>query len=206
MSETPLVHVVDDDESLRNSLLRLLRAAGFEACGYGSTGEFLLNPLPDRPGCVLLDLRLPGPSGLELQAALHRQGVALPVIFLTGHGDVASSVRAFQAGAVDFLTKPVTRDTLFIALQRALALDARERAARVEADELRRRLASLTPRERGVFDAVASGKLNKQIAGELGMAERTVKLHRAHVMEKLSVGSPAELGRLAERLRLLCHL
>jgi len=203
MSETPLVHVVDDDESLRNSLLRLLRAAGFEACGYGSTGEFLLNPLPDRLGCVLLDLRLPGPSGLELQAALHRQGVALPVIFLTGHGDVASSVQAMQAGAADFLTKPVTRDTLFGALQSALTRDARERAARVEADELRRRVDSLTPRERGVFDAVACGKLNKQIADELGMAERTVKLHRAHVMAKLEVGSPAELGRLAERLRLL---
>jgi FixJ family two-component response regulator len=203
MSETPLVHVVDDDQSLRTSLLRLLREAGFEACGYGSTGEFLLHPLPDRPGCVLLDLRMPGPSGLELQAALHRQGVPLPVIFLTGHGDVASSVRAMQAGAVDFLTKPVGRDTLFGALQRALARDARERAARAEADELRRRFASLTPREREVFDAVASGKLNKQVADDLGMAERTVKLHRARVMEKLAVGSPAELGRLAERLRLL---
>jgi FixJ family two-component response regulator len=203
MSEAPLVHVVDDDESLRTSLLRLLRAAGFEARGYGSTGDFLLHPLPDRPGCVLLDLRLPGPSGLELQAALHRQGVALPVIFLTGHGDVASSVQAMQAGAVDFLTKPVTRDALFGALRHALARDARERAARAEADGLRRRFASLTPREREVFDAVASGKLNKQIADELGMAERTVKLHRAHVMEKLEVGSPAELGRLAERLRLL---
>jgi FixJ family two-component response regulator len=203
MSETPLIHVVDDDESLRTSLLRLLRAAGFEASGYGSTGEFLLRPLPDRPGCVLLDLRMPGPSGLELQAALHRQGVALPVIFLTGHGDVASSVRAMQAGAVDFLSKPVKRDTLFEAVRRALERDAKERAARTEAGNLRRRLASLTPREREVFDAVASGKLNKQIADELGMAERTVKLHRAHVMEKLSVGSPAELGRLAERLRLL---
>jgi len=206
MSETPLIHVVDDDESVRTSLLRLLRAAGFDARGYGSTGEFLLHPLPDHPGCVLLDLRLPGPSGLELQAALHRQGVALPVIFLTGHGDVASSVQAMQAGAIDFLTKPVTRDTLFVALQRALTRDARERAARVEADELRRRFASLTPRERDVFDAVASGKLNKQIADALSMAERTVKLHRAHVMAKLEVGSPAELGRLAERLRLLSEL
>ncbi len=203
MSEAPLIHVVDDDPSLRSSLLRLLRAAGFEACEYGSTGEFLLHPLPDRPGCVLLDLRMPGPSGLELQEALRRQGVPLPVIFLTGHGDVASSVRAMQAGAVDFLTKPVPRDTLFEALRRALERDARERAARAEADELRRRFASLTAREREVFDAIASGKLNKQIADDLGLAERTVKLHRAHVMEKLSAGSPAELGRLAERLRLL---
>jgi FixJ family two-component response regulator len=203
MSETPLIHVVDDDESLRTSVLRLLKAAGFEACGYGSTGEFLLHPLPDRPGCLLLDLRMPGPSGLELQAALQRQGVALPVVFLTGHGDVASSVRAMQAGAVDFLTKPVGREALFGALRRALARAAQERAAHAEADELRGRLASLTPREREVFDAVASGKLNKQIADELRMAERTVKLHRAHVMAKLAVGSPAELGRLAERLRLL---
>jgi FixJ family two-component response regulator len=203
VSEAPLVHVVDDDASLRTSLLRLLRMAGFEARAYGSTGEFLLHPLPDRPGCVLLDLQMPGPSGLELQQALKRQGVPLPVIFLTGHGDVASSVRAMQAGAVDFLTKPVRRDTLFEALRRALDRDARQRAARLEADELRRRFASLTAREREVFDAIASGHLNKQVADELGMAERTVKLHRARVMEKLSVGSSAELGRLAERLRLL---
>ena len=203
MSETPLIHVVDDDDSLRTSLLRLLKAAGFEACGYGSAGEFLLRPPPDRAGCVLLDLRMPGPSGLELQAALRRQGVTLPVIFLTGHGDVAASVRAMQAGAVDFLTKPVRREALFDALRQALARDARERAAREEGDALRRRFASLTPRERDVFDLIAAGRLNKQIADELGMAERTVKLHRARVMAKLAVGSPAELGRLAERLRLL---
>jgi len=203
MSETPLIHVVDDDESLRTSLLRLLGAAGFEACGYGSTGEFLLQPPPDRPGCVLLDLRLPGPSGLELQAALKRQGVALPVIFLTGHGNVASSVRAMQAGAVDFLTKPVKRETLFEALRRALERDARERAHREEADQLRARFASLTSREREVVDSVVCGKLNKQIAHDLGIAERTVKLHRASAMAKLAVGSSAELGRLAERLRAL---
>lgn len=203
MKETPLVHVVDDDAPLRTSLLRLLRAAGFEARGYGSAGDFLLHPLPDRPGCVLLDLQMPGPSGLELQQALERQGVPLPVVFLTGHGDVASSVRAMQAGAVDFLTKPVKRDTLFEALRRALERDARQRAARAEADALRQRIATLTAREREVFDAIASGMLNKQIADELEMAERTVKLHRARVMEKLSVASPAELGRLAERLRRL---
>ncbi len=134
MSTTPLIHVVDDDESLRTALLRLLGAAGFEARGYASTGDFLLHPLPDRPGCVLLDVRMPGPSGLELQAALQRQGITLPVVFLTGHADVASSVRAMKAGAVDFLTKPVERDTLLDALQRALARDARQRAARDEAD------------------------------------------------------------------------
>jgi FixJ family two-component response regulator len=203
MNETPLIHVVDDDEPLRTSLLRLLKAAGYEARGYGSSGEFLLEPPADRPGCVLLDLRMPGPSGLELQAALRRRGVALPVIFLTGHGDVASSVRAMQAGAVDFLTKPVKRETLFAALRRALERDAQDRSTREEANRLRDRFAALTPREREVVDAIAGGKLNKQVGHDLGMAERTVKLHRARAMEKLGVGSAAELGRLAERLRLL---
>ena len=203
MTETPLIHVVDDDESLRTSMLRLLGAAGFEVRGYASTGEFLLQAPPDRPGCIVLDLRMPGPSGLDLQAALQRQGVALPVIFLTGHGNVASSVRAMQAGAVDFLTKPVKRETLFEALRRALERDAQERARREETAQLRARFASLTPREREVVDSVACGKLNKQIAHELGIAERTVKLHRASAMAKLAVSSPAELGGLAERLRAL---
>ncbi len=201
MSTTPLIHVVDDDESLRTAVLRLLGAAGFEACGYASTGDFLLHPLPDRPGCLLLDVRMPGPSGLDLQAALKRQGIMLPVIFLTGHADVTSSVRAMKAGAVDFLTKPVKRDILLDALRRALELDALQRAARDEADRLRARFASLTLREREVFDLIIAGRLNKQIAEELGIAERTVKLQRAQVMAKLGAGSAAELGRLAERLR-----
>ena len=124
MSTPPLIHVVDDDESLRTALLRLLGAAGFEARGYASAGDFLLQPPPDRPGCLLLDVRMPGPSGLELQAALRRQGVALPVVFMTGYADVAASVRAMKTGAVDFLTKPIERAALFDALQRALARDA----------------------------------------------------------------------------------
>jgi FixJ family two-component response regulator len=201
MSTTPLIHVVDDDESLRTAVLRLLGAAGFEACGYASTGDFLLHPLPDRPGCLLLDVRMPGPSGLDLQAALKQQGIMLPVIFLTGHADVTSSVKAMKAGAVDFLTKPVKRDILLDALRRALAMDALQRAARDEADRLLARFASLTPRERDVFDLIIIGRLNKQIADELGIAERTVKLRRAQVMAKLGAGSAAELGRLAERLR-----
>jgi FixJ family two-component response regulator len=203
MSEAPLIHVVDDDESLRTAVLRLLDAAGFEAIGYGSTGDFLLNPLPDRAGCVLLDVRMPGPSGLDLQAALHRQGVTLPVVFLTGYADVGSSVQAMKAGAVDFLSKPVDRETLLPALQRALARDAIQRTARDEANRLRARFASLTPREREVFDRIVAGKLNKQIADELMISERTVKAERAQVMAKLGVGSAAELGRLAERLGLL---
>ena len=201
MNVKALIHVVDDDDSLRTALLELLDAAGYEARGYTSTGEFLLDPLPDRPGCVVLDMRMPGPSGLELQAALQRQGVELPVIFLTGHADVASSVRAMKAGAVDFLEKPVGRDTLFDALRRALQRDAAQRAAREEAQRQRTRLAVLTPREREVFDRIVAGKLNKQIAAELGIGLRTVKAYRADLMAKLGVGSAAELGRLAGEQR-----
>ena len=197
MIARPLVHVVDDDESLRAALQDLLNAAGYDAQVYASTGEFLLHPLPDRPGCVLLDVRLPGPSGLELQAALERQGIALPVIFLTGHADVSTGVRAMKAGAVDFLEKPVERDTLLEALDRALARDAAQRAARVEALRRSARLDVLTSREREVFDRIVAGKLNKQIADELGIGLRTVKAYRAQLMVKLGVSSAAELGRLA---------
>ena len=203
MNDTPLIHVVDDDPSLRTAMLRLLDAAGYEAQGYASTGEFLLNPLPDRPGCVLLDVRMPGPSGLDLQESLQRQGVALPVIFMTGHADVTSAVRAMKAGAVDFLSKPVQRETLFETLRRALDRDALHRAANDEAVRLRERFASLTDRERDVFERIVVGKLNKQIAIDLGVAERTVKSERAAVMSKLGAGSAAELGQLAERLRRL---
>jgi FixJ family two-component response regulator len=201
MNTKPLIHVVDDDESLRASLLDLLAAAGFEACGYGSTGEFLLDPLPDRVGCLLLDVRLPGPSGTDLQAALQRHGVPIPVIFMTGHADVPTSVRAMKAGAIDFLEKPVQRDTLLDAIGRALAHDAIRRQA--DDDEQRRhaRLAILTPREREIFDRVASGKLNKQIAEELGISLRTVKAYRAQLMAKLGVDTAAELGKLAGEQR-----
>lgn len=203
MSTPPLIHLVDDDESLRTALLRLLESAGYEARGYASTGEFLLHRPDDRPGCVILDLRLPGPSGLELQGALRGLEIHLPVIFLTGHGDVASSVRAMKAGAVDFLTKPVQREALFEAIGRALERDARDRTDCSQAKALRARFASLTTREREVVDCIAAGHLNKEIAHRLDMAERTVKLHRAHAMEKLGVTSAAELGGLAERLRQL---
>ena len=197
----PLIHVVDDDDSLRIALVELLEAAGFDALGYGSTGAFLLQTPADRPGCVLLDVRLPGPSGLDLQTALERHGVALPVVFLTGHADVPTSVRAMKAGAVDFLEKPVTRDTLLDALRRALARDAMQRAARDRAEGDSRRLAALTPREREIFDRIVAGKLNKQIADDLGIGLRTVKAYRAQLMEKLGVNTAAELGRLAGELR-----
>ena len=201
MSTTPLVHVVDDDPSMRAALRRLLDAAGFEVRGYSSTGEFLLQPLPDRPGCLILDMRLPGPSGLELQAALQQRNIMLPVVFLTGHANVTASVQAMKAGAVDFLTKPVKREVLLDAVQRALARDAVQRTAREEADRLRVRFASLTQRQREVFDRIVAGKLNKQIADELSIAERTVKREREQVMAKLDASSAADLGRLAELLQ-----
>jgi FixJ family two-component response regulator len=197
MSAPPLIHVVDDDDSLRESLLDLLDAAGYEARGYASTGAFLLDPPQDRAGCVLLDVRMPGPSGLDLQAALQRLAIALPVIFLTGHADVASSVRAMKAGAVDFLEKPVARADLLDAIGRALARDAAERAQRVVTQKQEARLAVLTPRERAVFDGIVAGRLNKQIADDLGVSLRTVKAYRAQLMEKLGVSTAAELGRLA---------
>jgi FixJ family two-component response regulator len=200
MSARPLIHIVDDDESLRTALLRLLDVVGFEARAYASTGAFLLQPPDDRPGCILLDVRLPGPSGLELQTALRRQGVTLPVIFLTAYADIPSSVQAMKAGAVDFLEKPVDRDILLNAVDRALDRDSAERRLRDEEQHLRARFESLTRREREVFDLVVLGKLNKQIADELGIGERTVKAQRSQVMLKLGVDSAAELGRLAEQL------
>ncbi len=203
MSTTPLIRVVDDDDSLRTALLRLLDAAGYEAQGYASTGDFLLHSPRERPGCLLLDLRLPGPSGVDLQAALPANGVTLPVVFMTGHPELAASVRAMKAGAVDFLEKPVARQTLFDALERALARDASQRRARAEAGQLRARFAALSRREQEVLDRVVAGKLNKQIADELGVSERTVKSQRAQLMDKLGAGSSAELGALAERLRSL---
>jgi RNA polymerase sigma factor (sigma-70 family) len=203
MSAAPVIHVVDDDESLRTALLRLIAAAGFEARGYATAGDFLLQPPPESPGCLLLDVRMPGPSGLDLQAALQRQGIGLPVIFMTGYADVASSVRAMKAGAVDFLAKPLERAALFDALHRALARDSAQRLVGAEAQRLRACFESLKPREREVFDRIVAGRLNKQIAAELGISERTVKMQRAQVMAKLGAGSATELGRLAERLRYL---
>jgi RNA polymerase sigma factor (sigma-70 family) len=198
----PIVHVVDDDESLRTALLRLLKGSGFEATGYGSTGEFLLHQPQDRHGCVLLDIYLPGgPSGLELNAALKDQGIHLPVVFMTGHADVASSVAAMKSGAIDFLEKPITPEALLDAVARALAHDATARSERQERAELRAAFSRLSDRERQVFDLIVSGQLNKQIAAELGVTERTVKVQRASIMMKLGVNSVTELGRLAERLR-----
>lgn len=196
-----IVHVVDDDDSVRAGIVRLLEAAGYAALAYGSAGEFLLERSDhDAPGCILLDVRMPGPSGLDLQEALARLEVQVPIVFLTGHGDIPMSVRAMKGGAVDFLTKPVSRDTLLGAVRSALARDAAARAVRARLSELRARYETLTPREREVFAGVVAGKLNKQIAFELGTAERTIKAHRAQVMGKMQVASVAELVHVADQL------
>jgi FixJ family two-component response regulator len=193
----PIVHVVDDDESFRTAVARMLRAAGHEVRTYGSAGEFLLSRPADTPGCVVLDVRLPGPSGLDIQEAFAKLDAPPPVIFLTGHGDIPMSVRAMRAGAVDFLTKPVHREALLSAVRAALARDAERRKAGEKASAFRWSYESLTQRERAVFALVVAGKLNKQIAAELDVSERTVKAHRAQLMEKMHVTSLAELVHVA---------
>jgi FixJ family two-component response regulator len=198
---TPTIHVVDDDDSFRTAVVRLLRAAGYEVRGYRSAGEFLLANAGNTRGCVVLDVRMPGPSGLDLQEAFNERDDALPIIFLTGHGDIPMSVRAMKAGAVDFLTKPVEREALLTAVRNAPARDADNRAVRTRANALHSCYDTLTPRERAVFALVVAGKLNKHIAAELGISERTVKAHRAQVMEKMHVTSLAELVHIAEQLK-----
>lgn len=197
---TPIIHVVDDDDSLRKAIMRLLKAAGYEVRGYATCGDFLLTHPVTEPGCLLLDVRMPGPSGLELQDVLNKQSHALPIIFLTGHGDIPMSVRAMKAGAVDFLTKPVQREALFAAVKTALNHDATNRSLQDRVNSLQARYRELTQRERSVFALVVQGMLNKQIASELGIAERTVKAHRSQVMAKMQAKSLADLVRFAEWL------
>ena len=198
----PIVHLVDDDDSFRAAISRVLQLAGYRVMEYGSAGAFLLDPTARHgPGCIVLDLRLPGPSGLELHEALAEIGDAVPVIFISGHGDVDSSVRAMKAGAVDFLTKPVDRAKLLAAVGSAITRDAKGRTQSSRRHELEARYATLLPREREVFRNVVAGKLNKQIAAVLGIAERTVKAHRAQVMQKMHAASLAELVLLAAQIR-----
>ncbi len=196
-----LVHVVDDDAAVRTALTRLLRAAGHGVSAWDSARAFLQAGANQARGCIVLDLRMAGMGGLELQQVLAQQNPDLPIIFLTGHGDLATGVRAMKAGAVDFLTKPVERDTLLAAVGSALARDTASHAIHEDLLSLQQRYATLTPREREVFARVSAGAPNKQIALEIGAAERTVKLHRARVMEKMQAATLAELVRSADRLR-----
>lgn len=201
MDRPPVIHFIDDDASFQLAVARLLRASHFEVRTYSSAGDFLLHPPDDAAGCILLDLRLPGPDGLALQEALAANPDPLPIVFLSGHVDVPATVRAMKAGAVDVLTKPVQRETLLEAIQRALARDAKARATRERLRAWRERYNSLTPRELAVLEQVVAGKMNKEIAVELGAAERTIKAHRAQVMQKLKVASVAELVRIADAVR-----
>ena len=197
---TRIIYLVDDDLSFLRALSRRLRAADYQVETFGSAEEFLSHRRSETVACVVLDLQMTGPSGLELQEALAQAEEPLPVVFLTAHGDVSSSVRAMKRGAVDFLTKPVRGDELIEAVERALARQVAEQQTRRQKREWRARYETLTPREREVFALVVSGRPNKQIADVLGISERTVKAHRGQVMHKMGVQSPAELGRLAEWL------
>jgi len=199
---TPTIFIVDDDPAVLKSLGRLLRSARLDFVAFSSPNEFLQHHDPAAPGCLVLDVAMPGLNGLELQAALAEKGCSLPIIFLTGHGDIPMSVQAMKRGALDFLTKPVNDENLLKAVRAALEKDRAARQARAELVGLQARLDSLTPREREVFVHVVAGQLNKQIAADLGTVEKTIKVHRARVMEKMGVDSLADLVRTAERLGL----
>jgi FixJ family two-component response regulator len=196
----PVIHIVDDDESMRTAMERLFTAAGYAVNTYASAGDFLL-AAPHSAGCILLDLNMPGPSGLDLQQGLARAGNTLPIVFLTGHGDLSHGIRAMKAGAVDFLTKPVERATLLAAIEAALSKGSASRAGAERLAAVRERYGTLTRRERDILAHVVAGRLNKQIAYDLCIAERTVKLARAGLMAKMQAASLPELVRSAELLK-----
>ena len=199
-----LVHVVDDDASFRTAIERRLKHAGYEVETYSSAQHLLDRPPGvEKPGCILLDVQMPGLNGLELQDRLIEIGSILPIVFVTGHSNISTTVRAIKAGAEDFLTKPIPSEQMIDAIERALARSEALRSQRSKLDSISAHLARLTPRERQVFDLIVRGKINKQIATELGTTERTVKAHRHEVMEKMQVHSLAELVSSAERLGLL---
>lgn len=194
------VYLVDDEPDLRRALERLLRAEGCEVAGFDSAAEFLAKVPPDAPGCVVLDVAMPGLDGLAMQQRLSADGALLPIVFLTGHGDIPMSVRAVKAGAVDFLTKPVKGVDLLRAVGAALELSDQRQAQRADLADLQARAAQLTPREREVFGHVIAGRLNKIIADRISTTEQTVKVHRARVMDKMGAESVADLVRIGQRI------
>jgi FixJ family two-component response regulator len=200
MTAEAMVFVVDDDVGTRESLKNLIRSVGLRVETFASAQDFLRSTRPDVPGCLVLDVRLPGLSGLDLQKRMTEAEMEIPIVFITGHGDIPMSVRAMKAGAVEFLTKPFRDQELLDAIQQAVERDRNARRQRAEIEELRSRYRLLTPREREVMALVVTGLLNKQIAGELGTSEASVKVHRQHVMEKMRAGSLAALVRMADRV------
>ncbi|MGE0851830.1 MAG: response regulator transcription factor [Hyphomicrobiaceae bacterium] len=198
----PVVFIIDDDASVRESLTELFTSVGLQVAAFGSPVEFLRNRATDAAGCLVLDVRLPGSSGLDFQAELARADIQLPIIFITGHGDIPMTVRAMKAGAMEFLTKPIRDQDLLDAVQRGIDLDRTRREQNRSVTELRARLALLTPREREVVTLVSAGLLNKQIAGRLGVAEITIKMHRGNAMRKLQAASLADLMRIVRVLGL----
>jgi FixJ family two-component response regulator len=198
--DNPIVFVVDDDRSIRESLSNLIRSVGLNVQTFASAQEFLISQRPQASSCLVLDVKLPGLSGLDLQQELAKVDVPIPIIFITGYGDIPMTVQAMKAGAVEFLTKPFRDQDLLDAIHQALEHDRRARHRRAKTEKLRSRYSSLTPREREVMALVVVGLLNKQIAGELGTSEASVKVHRQHVMEKMGASSLADLVRMADRL------
>jgi FixJ family two-component response regulator len=200
MTRPATVHVVDDDDAVRSSLRLLLKSVGLPTVAHASAHEFLAAWDADQPGCLVLDVRMPGMSGIELQAELNQRGAIIPVIFISGHGDIPMAVEAIQHGAFDFLQKPFRDQDLIDRVQRALASDADHRQLLQQRETLRQRYDSLTPREQEVLQLVAQGKANKVMAGDLGVSQRTVEIHRARVMEKMGAQSLAQLVRMVLEL------